>query len=76
MSAGAAGAAPDGFEQAFAMTEGDAELLEVGLGQLRQYLGVDFALAESGLILTKAKASQPTSEVHHRILTGCGLMIL
>jgi hypothetical protein len=67
---------PDRFEQAFAVTERDAELLEVALGQLRQHLGVDFALAERGLILTQAKASQPTSEIHHRVLTGSGLMIL
>jgi hypothetical protein len=68
--------APDSFQQAFAVTEGDADLLKVDLGQLRQHIGVDFALTERGFILTKAKASQPTSEIHNRVLSGSGLMIL
>jgi hypothetical protein len=40
------------------------------IGQLGQNVGVNFALAKCGFILTKAKAAQPTANVHGRILTG------
>ena len=48
------------------MTKGDTELLKVDLGQVGQHIGVDFALAECGFILAKAKASQPTPDIHGR----------
>ena len=40
------------------------ELLKVLVGQLRQDVSVDFALAERCLVLTKSKASQPPADVH------------
>jgi hypothetical protein len=61
--------APDGFKQAFAVTEGDAELLEIALGQLGQHLVVDLVLSDDRLAFLETEASQPNSDIHGRVLT-------
>jgi len=43
-----------------------AKLLEVGVGQLRQDIGVDFTRAKERLVLSEAETSQPTSDIHGR----------
>jgi hypothetical protein len=48
------------------MPERNAEVLEVLLGELRQNIGVDFAVAEHGLALFEAEAPQPGPDVNGR----------
>ena len=47
----------DRLEQALAVPESDAELLEVGVGQLRQHVRVDLVVAEMRLVLAESEAS-------------------
>jgi hypothetical protein len=47
-----------------------AKLLKVDLGQLGQNISVDFVLAERRFVLTKAKASQSTPDIHGRSPQG------
>ena len=58
------------------MPQRHAKFLKVDLGQLSQNISVNFVLAERGLVLSKAKASQPTPDIHARVLTGLALMIV
>jgi hypothetical protein len=46
------------------MTEEHTELLEVGIGQLRQDFRVDRVVAKCLLVLLEAEASQPSGNVH------------
>jgi hypothetical protein len=46
------------------MAKRDTELLQVLIRQIGQDADVYGVLAESGLVLFKAKAPQPTSKVH------------
>ena len=52
------------FEEALAMTEQHTELLEVGIGQLRQDFRVDGVVAKRLLVLLKPETSQPGGNVH------------
>jgi hypothetical protein len=51
------------------VTEGDAELLEIALGQLGQHLVVDLVLSDDRLVFLETEASQPNSDIHGRVLT-------
>jgi hypothetical protein len=44
----------------------------VGLGQLRENITVDLILAERRFILTKAKVSEPRSDINGGALAGYG----
>ncbi len=46
------------------MTEEHTELLEVGIGQLRQDFRVDRVVAKCLLVLLEPEASQPSGNVH------------
>ena len=46
------------------MPQRHADLFEVGLGQIGQDLGINFALAKRGLILTETERAQPSPDVH------------
>jgi hypothetical protein len=50
----------------------DAELLEIGLGQLRKDIDFNFILAERGLVLTEPVATKPRSNINDRTLAGHG----
>ena len=50
--------------------DGDAEILEVVDGELRQHLAVDLVVAKRRLVLRKAEAVQPTPDVHSAPQTG------
>ena len=50
------------------MPKRHAKLLKVDLGQVRQNISVNFVLAERALVLAKAKAPQPTPDIHDRVL--------
>jgi hypothetical protein len=52
------------LEKTLSVAQRYAEFLKVLVGQLRQDVCVDFALAERRLVLTKSKASR--GEPHHR----------
>ncbi len=54
-------------EQAFAMAEDDAELFEVGVGQVGQDFGVDAVVAERRFVLAEPEASEPVPHVHSRV---------
>ena len=47
----------DRLEQALAIAQIDAELLEVAIGQIRQDVGVDRVVAKRGLVLAESEAS-------------------
>jgi hypothetical protein len=65
----------DRFEEALAVPERNAELLEIGFGELRQDFGVDRVLAEKGEVLAKPEAPQPVAHIH-RLSPEGGAMIL
>ena len=46
------------------MPERHAKLLEIGVGQLRQDIGVDFIRAKERLVLSEAQTSEPTPDIH------------
>ena len=48
------------------MPERYAKLFEVDVGQLRQYIGVDFTRAKEHLVLPEAETSEPTPDIHGR----------
>jgi hypothetical protein len=50
--------------------ERNAELLEIGFGQLRQDFRVDLVLAESRFVLAEADLLQPLADVHGRAPHG------
>jgi hypothetical protein len=56
----------DRLEETLAVPQRHAKLIEVALCQIGQDLGIDFALAKRGLILTEAEAAaaQPSRDVH------------
>jgi hypothetical protein len=56
----------DGSQQTLAVPERHTELLEIGLGQLRQDIGVDFTRAKQRLVLSETKTSEPTPDIHGR----------
>src|SRR5437660_8860311 len=63
----------DGVEQLAAVPDNTyAKILQVLRCQVRQDRVIDRVLAECGLILSEAKAPQPTPDVHHRALTPAG----
>ena len=63
---GRPGEAGDGAHQPLAMPERHADLLEVGLGQVDEDVGVDLVLAEQRFVLSEADAVQPLGDVHDR----------
>jgi hypothetical protein len=56
--------------------ERNAELLEIGFGQLRQDFRVDLVLAEKGEVLAKPQALEPVAYVHRRDPDGSVAMIV
>jgi hypothetical protein len=72
--AGCSGAAVpnfrDRFDEALAVPERNAELLQIGFGQLRQDFRVDLMLAEDRFVLAKADSFQPLADVHGRAPHG------
>jgi hypothetical protein len=60
----------DGFDDAFAMPEWDAELLQVRVGQVGQDVRVDRVLAEKGEVLAKPQTLQPVAHIHGRASHG------
>ncbi len=49
------------------MPQGNAELLEVGFGQLAEDSRVDFVLAKRCLISLEAKIAQPPPDIHELV---------
>jgi hypothetical protein len=60
------GQTDDGSEETLAVPKRHAKLLEIGLGQLRQDIRVDFTRTKEGLVLSEAETSQPTPDIHSR----------
>jgi hypothetical protein len=60
----------DRFDEALAVPERNAELLEIGFGQLRQDFRVDLVLAEGRFVLAEADPLQPLADVHGRAPHG------
>ena len=58
------------FDEALAVPERDAALLQLRVGQVGQDLRVDRVLAEQGEVLAKPKASQPVVDIHGRAPHG------
>jgi hypothetical protein len=59
----------DGAQQLAPMADrGDAEILQVIGGQVRQQHIGDVILAECRLVLLQAQALQPTADIHRRFL--------
>ena len=56
----------DRLEKPLPVSEEHAELFEIGVGQVRQDVGVNSVLAERGLVLAEPQAPQPGSYVHAR----------
>ena len=56
--------AGDRLEQLLARAERQAELLEVGFGQLGQHLPVDLVVAERLLVALQPQTAQPSGDVH------------
>ena len=46
------------------MAERDAELFQIGLGQVRQDVGVNGTFAERLLVALQTKLSQPSRDIH------------
>jgi hypothetical protein len=57
-------------QEPFAVPHRDAELFEVGLGQLGQDLVVDLVLAEHRLVLFEAQCPQPGGDIHLDLRRG------
>jgi hypothetical protein len=53
-------------DQLLSRAERDADLFEVGFGQVGQDVRVDLMLAEQGFILSEPDAVQPLGDVHRR----------
>jgi hypothetical protein len=56
----------DRFDEALAVPEGNAKLLEIGFGHLRQDFRVDLVLAEGRFVLAEANPLEPLADVHGR----------
>jgi hypothetical protein len=54
------------LEDSLAGSERQAKLFEVGLGQIRQNIGLDFTVAKRAFILAEPEAAQPRPDVHSR----------
>jgi hypothetical protein len=54
----------DRLQQLQARTERQAEPLQMGLGQLRQHLGVDLVLTERRLIPLQPQIAKPRRDIH------------
>jgi hypothetical protein len=54
----------DSSKETLAVPERHTKLLEIGVGQLRQDIGVDFARAKERLVPPEAEISEPTSDIH------------
>jgi hypothetical protein len=73
---GRCGQAGDGSEKTLAVPERHPKLLEIGVGQLRQDIGVDFTRAKQRLVLSEAETSQPTPDIHGRTPRGLERIIV
>jgi len=56
----------DGSEETLAVPQWHTKLLEIGVGQLRQDIGVDLTRAKQRLILSEAEIPEPTPDIHGR----------
>jgi len=56
----------NGSEETLAVPERHAKLLEIDLRQLRQDIGVDVTRTKQRLVLSEAKTSEPTPDIHGR----------
>ncbi len=65
----------DRLEQLQARTERQAERRQMGLGQLRQHLGIDLILAECRLVTLQPQAAKPRRNLH-ATLPGVALSLL
>ena len=54
----------DGAQHPQAMCQRNAQIDQMLLGQLRQYIGFDLMLLEKGFELTEAKTAEPRSDFH------------
>ena len=60
----------DRFDEALAVPEWNAELLQISIGQIGQDFRVNCMLAEKGEVLAKPKVPQPVADIHGRAPHG------
>ena len=65
----------DGLEKLLAVAEEDAELLKVGIGQLRQDVAVDRVLAERLLVLLQLQIAEPCRDVQQHLRQAHKLLV-
>jgi hypothetical protein len=57
----------DGAQHSQPVSEGDADILEVLIGQLRQDVGVDLVLPKQVVVLIKAETAEPGPDIHFQL---------
>ena len=72
----ACGESGDRPHQPLAVAERHADLLDVGLSQVRQDFRVDLMLAEQGFVLSEADRVRPFGDVHRRSRTRFDFMMV
>ena len=61
---------PDGLEEPLSVSQGDLELFEIGLCELRHHVGADGVRGEERLIALETCVSEPLGHIHVVALAG------